>query len=71
MNFKQAILLSKLGVKVRCVMWQPIGYVTNINYSFPNDIFTSGYTGIDEDNEIYDIHRANLNMEWELYHDIQ
>lgn len=66
MTFKEAVLLSKLGVKVRCTMWQPAGYVTNITYSSPILKRYSGFTGTDEHNEIYDIHPYNLVKEWEV-----
>lgn len=67
MKFKEAMLLSKLGVKVRCTMWQPNGYVTNITYSIPTYASRSGFTGTDEHNQIYDIHPYNLHMEWEVF----
>lgn len=69
MKFKEAMLLSKLGVKVRCTMWQPNGYVTHITYSTQTYKSHSGFSGTDEDNEIYDIHPYNLHKEWECFND--
>lgn len=69
MKFKEAMLLSNLGVKVRCTMWQPNGYVTNINYSTPTHTSRSGFSGTDDHNEIYDIPLYVLDKEWEYFND--
>lgn len=69
MKFKQAMILSKIGVKVRCTLWYEEAWILNIHEGKPRNIERSKYYGTDEEGNVYNIVETDLSEEWEYFND--
>lgn len=69
MKFKQAMILSKIGVKVRATNWYEEAWLVNIHEDKPTDIARSIYWGTDEEGDTYNIVVKDLNKDWECFND--
>lgn len=68
MTFEQAVLASKLGVKVRNVIWGEKEYVTHINII--TGVMGNTAKAIDENGRsVFVSTLSGKYAEWELYHD--
>lgn len=70
MKFKQAMLLSKIGVKVRCTTWYEEAWIVNIHEGKPRNIECSIYYGTDEEDNIYNIEASCISEDWEYFNEL-
>lgn len=69
MKFKQAMILSKIGVKVRSTGWYEEGSLVNIHEDNPKSAYHSQYWGTDENGNVYNIVKTDLKEDWEYFDD--
>lgn len=69
MKFKQAMILSKIGVKVRCTVWCEEAWILNIHEGKPRNIERSKYYGTDEWGYVYNIVETALSEDWDYFND--
>lgn len=69
MKFKQAMILSKIGIKVRCTGWYKEGWIVNIHKDKPKSTYHSQYWGTDELGSVYNIAKTDLSEDWEYFND--
>ena len=66
MTFEQAVLASRLGIKVKPVFWYEHGYALNIRKEEERGV----YICTDElGNSNYVLDKGTHKAKWELYHD--
>ena len=67
MTFNQAILASRLGIKVRKIFWLPNSWITNIQ----EDSNPAFFTALQMNGTDYKIEKSLLSdgNDWEIYND--
>lgn len=70
MKFKEAMILSKIGVKVRCTGWYEEGSLVNIHEDSSKSTYHSQYWGTDELGGLYNIVKKDLKEDWEYFNEV-